>query len=474
MFFNSFIFIAFFAAVLLVLAFERCLSRDVRLRNATLLAFSYFFYSYFNIGFTLILAFVTLVNFAAGSILFTNKSNNRKGIVAIATILSLLPLAFYKYAIFFLKTINSLLSLELNLEWSDGIILPVGISFFTFQALSYTIDVYRHKIKNQATLLDFALFVAFFPTILSGPIEKARELLPQIQRYFYPKLEDITQGACIFIWGLFKKMVIADRLADYVNWAYDSAEFVSGSTLTIAAIFYSIQIYCDFSGYSDMALGVAKAMGFNVTKNFRQPYFSRTFKEFWRKWHIALTSWFTEYVYFSLGGSRVKHKSRWIFNISTIFILSGIWHGAAWNFLIWGALHAVYYLCEHFIGLQKKDLKWNFAGSIVCGLCVFFLATLAWIFFRLPTFNKAIFVVSKIFSDGFSSISLGASTFAFAATIMMLLVFVVYELMVRKGWLQFDVQNYKKLTANIFAIIPMLILIAMFGKTADNFVYFQF
>lgn len=475
MFFNSFIFIAFFAAVLLVLAFERCLSRDVRLRNATLLAFSYFFYSYFNIGFTLILAFVTLVNFAAGSILFTNKSNNRKGIVAAAAILSLLPLAFYKYAIFFLKTINSLLSLELNLEWSDGIILPVGISFFTFQALSYTIDVYRHKIKNQATLLDFALFVAFFPTILSGPIEKARELLPQIQRYFYPKLEDITQGACIFIWGLFKKMVIADRLADYVNWAYDSAEFVSGSTLTIAAIFYSIQIYCDFSGYSDMALGVAKAMGFNVTKNFRQPYFSRTFKEFWRKWHIALTSWFTEYVYFSLGGSRVRHKSRWIFNISTIFILSGIWHGAAWNFLIWGALHAVYYLCEHFIGLQEKDLKWNFAGSITCGLCVFFLVTLAWIFFRLPTFDEATFVVSKILTDGFGPISMGASTFAFAATLMMLLVFTAYELIIRKGWLQFDVQNYeKKITANIFSIIPMLILIAMFGKTADNFVYFQF
>lgn len=268
-------------------------------------------------------------------------------------------------------------------------------------------------------------------------------------------------------------MVIADRLANYVDWAYEFPEYRTGLTLAMAAVFYSIQIYCDFSGYSDMALGVAKSLGFNVTKNFRQPYFSRTFKEFWRKWHIALTSWFTEYVYFSLGGSRVKHKLRWVFNISTIFLLSGIWHGAAWSFMIWGALHAIYYLCEHFLGLQSDKIKWNWITSALSGMVVFILVTLAWIFFRLD-FNHAIFVIEKIFTVG-GKLSMGASSFTFASTILMLVIFAIYELMAKRGIISFDVKDYDaKLKYNLFAIVPLLILMGMFGMTSDNFVYFQF
>ena len=335
MLFNSLLFVVFFVTVLAILFFEGLISKSIILRNITLLAASYIFYANFNIGFTLILLFVTSVNYIGGNLLFRNRNITRKKyIVAISAVLSLLPLCFFKYSVFLCRSLYAFLDYEINMELLEGLVLPVGISFFTFQALSYTIDIYRGKIEKPASPLDFFLFVAFFPTLLSGPIEKARNLLPQLKKYSFPSLENITQGICVFIWGLFKKIVVADRLAYYVDWAYESAQYRSGITLAVAACFYSIQIYCDFSGYSDMALGVAKALGFDITKNFRQPYFSRTFKEFWRKWHIALTSWFTEYVYFSLGGSRVKHKLRWVFNISTIFLLSGIWHGAAWSFVL--------------------------------------------------------------------------------------------------------------------------------------------
>lgn len=483
MFFNSFAFIGFFFAVLLVLAGERLFSRNVVLRNITLLAASYFFYGYFNLFFLLILLFVTAVNFVGGELLFrttdngrqTTDNRSRKWIVGVTAALSLLPLIFYKYALFFTRSFSQLLNLELNTELLEGLLLPVGISFFTFQALSFTIDAYRRKIDRRPSAIDFALFVAFFPTILSGPIEKARNLLPQIRQYFFPIFYDITQGSCIFIWGLFKKMVIADRLAQYVDWAYSIKGAASGSTLAIAAIFYSIQIYCDFSGYSDMALGVAKALGFNITKNFRQPYFSRTFKDFWRKWHIALTSWFTEYVYFSLGGSRVRLKARWVFNISTIFLLSGIWHGAAWNFLIWGALHAVYYLAEHFAGLQRSSLHWNRLGSAVMGCVVFALATIAWIFFRVETFGDASLIIGRIFTGLGSPLNVGSSTFTFGATLLMLAIFIFYEILVRKGSLCFEATGYdRQLTRNIVAVIPMLLLMAMFGITSANFVYFKF
>lgn len=478
MFFNSFSFIGFLIAVLVILAVERLFGKNVIVRNITLLAASYFFYGYFNLYFLLILIFVTAVNYVGGKLVMESngqRATGRKAIVTVTTVLSLLPLIFYKYALFFTKSFAALLQFELNTEWLEGLLLPVGISFFTFQALSYTIDAYRGKIERPASPLDFALFVSFFPTILSGPIEKARNLLPQIRRYFFPTVSDITQGGCIFVWGLFKKMVIADRLAQYVDLAYAVKGGASGTTLAVAAIFYSIQIYCDFSGYSDMALGVAKALGFDITKNFRQPYFSRTFKDFWRKWHIALTTWFTEYVYFSLGGSRVKLKMRWVFNISTIFILSGIWHGAAWNFLIWGALHAVYYLIEHFAGLQRKDINWNWLGSAVMGCVVFVLATVAWIFFRVETFEDATYIIGRIFTNFGGPLNMGSSTFTFGATLLMLGVFVLYELIVRRKWLCFESTGYERLlTRNIIAIIPMLLLMGMFGITSANFVYFKF
>lgn len=471
MFFNSLTFVGFFLIVLSLLSVERLATKSVKLRNATLLLASYFFYAYFNIGFTLILLFITLLNYFVGKRLVVSKS---KKVLAICLILSLLPLIFFKYSLFLCKAFVGLLEIEIGIELLNGLLLPVGISFFTFQALSYSIDIYRGKIEKAASPLDFSLFVAFFPTILSGPIEKARNLLPQIAKYSFPTSQDIAQGACIYIWGLFKKMVVADRLANYVDWAYDSAQYSSGGTLFVAAVFYSIQIYCDFSGYSDMALGVAKSLGFNVTKNFRQPYFSTTFKDFWRKWHIALTSWFTEYVYFSLGGNRVKHKLRWVFNISTIFLLSGLWHGAAWSFLIWGALHAFYYLTEHFLGLQKPEIRRGKIMNLITGVAVFLFVTLAWVFFRLD-FSSSVYVILKILNEGISEFSMGASSFTFISTVAIMLVFIFYELMVKWGWITYDVERFEnKIKLNLVSVIPMLVLICMYGVSSDNFVYFQF
>lgn len=476
MLFNSLQFVAFLALVVSTSLIAGKFYKNATLRNIILLCASYYFYGSFNIGFTLILAFVTIINFFAGNFLinFNGKQSTAKTVVAIASIASLAPLIFYKYALFLCQSISSIFVLDFNFELLESLALPIGISFFTFQALSFTIDAYRKKITEKANILNFALFVAFFPTILSGPIEKARNLLPQIKKFFLPNIYDISQGGAIFIWGLFKKMVVADRLAEYVDWAYDTSQYASGATLALAAIFYSIQIYCDFSGYSDMALGVAKTLGFNITKNFRQPYFAKSFKEFWHKWHISLTSWFTEYVYFSLGGSRVNNKLRWILNISTIFLLSGIWHGAAWNFLIWGALHAIFYLLEYTLGLQSKQRRLSKISSLLGNIYVFFFVTIAWIFFRVPSFENATLIIQKIFSNPISNISFGASSFSFAATIAMLAIFTLYEWLIRVKFLSFDIAKYPPTCRNILSVVLLLLLSALFGITSSNFVYFQF
>jgi len=474
MFFNSITFIGFFFLILFILWIINWSGKSLLARNITLLIASYYYYSFFNIGFLLILLYVTCINFTTGKILFQKSLKAKKTVLWTSVFLTLLPLIYYKYTLFFLNSLSQFLNIESEIASFKVIILPVGISFFTFQALSYTIDIYRGKIENKSTVLEFALFVSFFPTILSGPIEKARNLLPQIRKYSFTNGDNILQGMVIFIWGLFKKVVIADRLAIYVDWTYNNASYLSGTTISLAILFYSIQIYCDFSGYSDMSLGIAKALGFDVTKNFRQPYFSRTIKDFWRKWHTSLTSWFTEYVYFSLGGNRVKYKVRWMLNISLVFILSGIWHGAAWNFLIWGMIHAIYYLIEKSIGFQNPNLKWNSLKSIVGGIWIFIVTSIAWVFFRADTFEVALYYLSKSMSD-YGSLSLGASSFTFVMTLLMVIVFALYEFMVRYKLLCYETVNYKTyLTRNLVITIPLLILIALCGIDSESFVYFQF
>ena len=441
MFFNSWEYIVFFFCLFLTVILTNS-KNGLKVRNLLLLAGSYFFYAQLHYWFVLLLIYTTAVNYLCGKWIAYSQSRGETGkkAVTIAVILSLAILIVFKYAYVF----------------DASILLPVGLSFFTFQALTYTIDIYRKKINAESSLLNVALFIAFFPTLLSGPIERARNLIPQLKQVTNIYWNNVVNGAGLFIWGLFKKVVIADRLAEYVNWAYSSPDTKTGSTLAIAAIFYSFQIYCDFSGYADMAIGSGKILGFQIMQNFKYPYFASTIKEFWRRWHISLTSWFTEYVYFSMGGNRVN-QLRWILNISTVFLLSGIWHGATCGFIVWGALHAVLYLIEHFCKLKHTNLLNH--------LLVFVCVSLAWIFFRIENSSTAWQIITQIFSDIYSPIGLGSSSFTTLLTVVLLILFVVREYLI-----------YKEKMPQKYAIEYILLLlgIGLLGVSSDQFVYFQF
>ena len=469
MLFTSYDFLFFFITVWLVTLLITRL-KLLQWRNIWLLLVSYYFYGSFNPLFLLILLYVTILTYFGGICL--NKTIHKKTLTGIVILLSLMPLAIFKYSVFFLYDV---LNLPVGGLWVDRLILPIGISFFTFQALTYTIDLYRGKVDTCKNVIDYGLFVAFFPTILSGPIEKARLLLPQIKSLRAIYANDLWIGGRAFIWGLFKKIVIADRIAAYVDYVYSSVDYVSGATLALAAILYSIQIYCDFSGYSDMALGVARCLGFNATNNFRFPYFSTSIKRFKKKWHISLTSWFTEYVYFSLGGNRVRFKARWCFNISMVFLLSGFWHGASWNFLLWGALHAFLYLIEYALGLQKKGFEFKqWYTKFLAGIGVFVCVTLAWIFFRIGSMPEACGVVWKILNMDALNISMGASAFTFVLNILLLSIFIGCEVLLYRNQSQGECVISKKTILNVAWIMTLLLTFAMCGVSSDNFVYFQF
>lgn len=443
MIFNSFEFIGFLAIVLVV-SYLLNYRNLIKERNLFLLLSSWVFYASFDFWFLILLGVVTIINYTS-AILIDKYQNNGKIIVSVAIILSVGQLAVMKYAYLF----------------DNSVLLPVGLSFFTFQALSYTIDVYRKKIGVSKDFVKVSLFISFLPTILSGPIERATNLFPQLEVKAPINYDNILAGVRLFVWGLFKKVVIADRLALYVNEVYAYPQGHSGTTLALAALFYSIQIYCDFSGYADMAVGVGRILGFQLMDNFRFPYFSKTIKSFWRKWHISLTSWFTEYVYFSLGGNRVV-KWRWIFNILCIFVLSGVWHGATIAFLIWGLIHGIAYLIEYFMGMKK--------GNVLYGIICFIVVTLAWVYFRVDTFSAASNIIARIFTDfgGHLTMSVGGSAFSFYLTLLLLLIF-----MVREYFLYRNRTSQQVLVANIESSL-LLLAVALFGVSGSSFVYFQF
>lgn len=473
MIFNSLSFVAFWTTCLICTLLVNRLSNSIKVRNLILLVASYWFYGLFSPLFLLLLVYITIINFVAGLVLDRCQNHVKKPCLSVAIILSIIPLLFYKYIGFILSNINAMFGLNFGETWISTIFLPVGISFFTFQTLSYTIDIYRQKIKPTTDLIAFSLFVSFFPIILSGPIERARNLLPQLLGMLKISLDGVISGVSLFTWGLFKKMVIADRLSEYVDWAYGAADTCSGTTLAFAAMLYSIQIYCDFSGYSDMAIGVARSLGINVMQNFKHPYFAHSIKEFWHRWHISLTSWFTEYVYFSLGGSRVKSRLRWIFNVSLIFILSGVWHGAAWNFIIWGCMHAVFYLIEYKLHLQPKEEThwWKYLKSIY----VFVIVTVAWVFFRIEDMGKAWYIVRHSFTDGLHLITLGSSAFRTAETLTLLVMFLCLDFLAYKGIILRDNAKLFPFSIKNFCLIIFLwICISLFGALGTNFVYFQF
>lgn len=459
MLFNDIKFIYFFVPVLVIFYLLNMKSRKW-IKNIFLLFASYLFYGLFEAKFLLVLIFITVVNYAVIRLVHRSKK-----FIAIGVVLSLLPLAFFKYTYFLL---NDVLGIKDHIL--GGIALPVGISFFTFQALSYTIDIYRGKETELPSFLNFSLYTAFFPTVLSGPIERARTLMPQIRSRQQWDLMLVLNGLQLFIWGLFQKIVVADRITEYIGYVYEHPETYGTTTIILAMSLYSIQIYCDFAGYSNMAIGVGRMMGFDIRKNFDFPYFSTSIRSFWKKWHISLTSWLTEYVYFSLGGNRVK-EWRWIFNILIVFLLSGIWHGAAWTFIIWGLIHAIYQVIEHYV-LGKKEFN-SIMTRIASGAFLFCLVSVAFVFFRADSLDKALLVLSSLRNYDIPLFTMFATQFSLLLFVLVL--WFVFELMQFARKVKVSELNDNPFGwINLSFMISTALCVSLLGKGGATFVYFQF
>lgn len=393
MIFNSFNFIVLFPLIFLL--YYAIPAKYIKGRNLFLLIVSYLLYLQWKPVYALILLGVSAVTYYAA--ILVESSKRPKRILTVGVLVALLPLLFFKYFDFVNDSISQALSMVgLNfhlagLNWA----IPIGISFFTFQALGYLWDVYYKREKAEHDFLTYALFVSFFPSILSGPINKASLVLPQLKTlrpYFdYPKA---VGGLKMLLWGMFMKVVVADRVALYVDTVLPNYMNYTGISCFVATIFYTIQIYADFAGYSLMAIGVGKVLGFELTENFRRPYFAVSVTDFWRRWHISLSTWLKDYVYIPMGGSRCS-KARNYWNIFVTFLVSGIWHGANWTFIVWGIWHGLFQIIEKMLGQQKCNYDWF--GKTIKIVTTFLLVNFAWVFFRMPTIYDACGVITRIF-----------------------------------------------------------------------------
>ncbi len=373
-------------------------------RKIWLLIVSYLLYMNWKPAFAIVLLGVTLITYYGGLCLDSQENTytpkKRKYLVWLFTLLGFLPLLVFKYYNFLNNSISeglSAIGLQFampGLNWT----IPVGISFFTFQAMGYMLDVYHQRTRAEHNLIDYLLFVSFFPQVMSGPISKADELLPQVKEKHIFDYNQGREGLKMLLWGMFLKLVIADRLGLFVDTVYANYIHYNGGTNFVASIFYSIQIYCDFAGYSLMAIGIARTLGFNLIDNFRRPYFAISVTDFWRRWHISLTRWLTQQIYIPLGGSRCS-KPRTYWNIFVTFMVSGIWHGANWTFIAWGCMHGLFQIVEKALGWQKYEGQ-NWAVKIIRIIITFLLVNFAWIFFRMPTIGEAGDVIVKIFTNG--------------------------------------------------------------------------
>jgi alginate O-acetyltransferase complex protein AlgI len=409
MLFNSISFLIFLPMVLIVYWLMK--KKSLKYQNILLLLASYFFYAQWDFRFLFLLIFSTLLDYFTGLQIGKSTLKSKKKWLYISIIINLGFLAVFKYYDFF---VNSFIKLFSNFGFSVGIetlnlILPVGISFYTFHGVSYVVDIYNEKIKPERNFIDYSLFVSFFPLLVAGPIERATHLLPQIKNKRNFELGQFVEGLKQILWGLFKKVVIADNCAEFVNFTYNHIYDydLSGSTFFISAIFFSFQIYGDFSGYSDIAIGTGKLFGINLIKNFSFPYFSRDIAEFWRRWHISLSTWFRDYLYIPLGGSKVSFWIK-IRNTFIIFIVSGFWHGANWTFIVWGFLNTLFILPSIIFNTNRNNLeivaygkKYPTLKEISSILLTFLLTTLAWIYFRSISITQAKDYILSIFKSSF-------------------------------------------------------------------------
>jgi alginate O-acetyltransferase complex protein AlgI len=482
MLFNSIEFAIFLPIVFLLYWFVT--NKNLKLQNAFLILASYFFYGWWDWRFLSLIVFSSSVDYLIGIALSKQENIKKRKILLLTSIaVNIGFLGFFKYFNFFADSFASAFTL-LGVPFEPtrlNIILPVGISFYTFQTLSYTIDVYRRKLEPTKDALSFFAFVSFFPQLVAGPIERATNLLPQFYKKRCFDYEKAVDGMRQILWGLFKKMVIADNCAVYVNEVFSNSADYPGSTLLLGTIFFAFQIYGDFSGYSDIAIGTARLFGFNLMKNFAYPYFSRDIAEFWRRWHISLSTWFRDYVYIPLGGSRVGNWKK-IRNIFIIFIVSGFWHGANWTFIIWGALNAIYFLPLLLMKKNRSNLDVVAQNSFFPNIkeilqvaTTFTLTTLAWVFFRSASVSDAIDYLSGIFSSSLFSFPKNVYGFPQYEVITILVIFIFSEWVQRRKehGLQFDNNKIPRIIRwCIYYII--IIIISVYSGIQQQFIYFQF
>lgn len=440
--------------------------------------------------YALLILFCTAINYLAAILINREESKlKRKWILAVDLVLSFGVLVVYKYLGFFTGSVNSVFSF-LNLGISVPtfeLLLPVGISFFTFQTLSYTIDVYRGQTKVEPHFGIFALYVSFFPQLVAGPIERSENLLPQFRKLQRFDMERLVSGLKRILWGLFKKVVIADRLAPIVDAVYNNLQNYNSYALIAATVAFAFQIFCDFSGYSDIAIGSARILGFDLMQNFDRPYFSKSTGEFWHRWHISLSSWFRDYLYIPLGGSR-KGRARYYFNTVFTNAVSGLWHGADWTFVVWGIINGVYVALGRAFGGVKKGIcralrldKAKTLHKIVRVLITFSLICFSWIFFRANNMHDALYVVKNILPQSFSPLAIAAGLSGITTKFHALSAFgavCVMELVHFFQRNQNPVHRFFDRHASVRLICYLFLLAAIltFGVTGNEtaFIYFQF
>lgn len=477
MLFNSIEFLIFLP---IVFAIYWMLNKHLRWQNAFIVCASYLFYGWWDWKFLILIVFTSLCSWSAGLLIEKHKDDDRKArkINVINICINLLILGVFKYYNFFVESFTSLFPSLSSDNLLIHVILPVGISFYTFQALSYSIDVYRGKIAATKDIIQFLAFVSFFPQLVAGPIERATNLLPQFAKQRLFDCETSLDGLRQILWGLFKKMVVADNCAIYVNHVFETYSIQSGSTLFLAAILFSFQIYGDFSGYSDIAIGTAKIFGIKLMRNFNVPYFSRDIAEFWRRWHISLTSWFRDYVYIPLGGSRVS-KAKIIRNTFIIFLLSGFWHGANWTFIAWGAYHALLFLPLILLGKNRKhtDCVAQFSAlpsfkELFQIVTTFILVVFGWIIFRSESISQATTYISRIFTNNL--ISLPCVLVGTKRTIIAIFAMLIVEWVLRKKEHGFQLSLKTPTLYRIGLCYIVILVILEFAGSSQSFIYFQF
>lgn len=481
----SFISIEFI--ILFVTVFLIFFKLPQKFRWILLLIASYIFYMYTNAYHIFIIIFSTVVDFFVSQRMgkLPEEEQSKRRMLLLASVLVNLGVLFYfKYFNFFGESVTYFfLAIGLDtgpIEHSQ--ILPVGISFYTFQSMAYTFDVYRGKIKPEPHFGIFATYIAFFPQLVAGPIERAGNMLPQFREKFDFDYDRIVSGLRLALFGMFKKIVIADRLAVYVNEVYNNPGEYSGIVMIVATVFFAYQIYCDFSGYSDIAIGIARVLGFDLMKNFNHPYLAHSIRDFWRRWHISLSTWFRDYVYIPLGGNRVS-LGRNVLNLFIVFVVSGLWHGASWTFVIWGAIHGAYIVVETLIASRSPNKSRSFLSRAAGMLLTFTIVNITWIFFRANSLDDALYILQNMFNfeNGMNGIlvpflnqELGAPlTFLIAiASIAGLQLFEFFN----EYWKVVDtIARHLWLRWAFYYGALMLIIITLSDLSVEqNFIYFQF